>query len=49
MQDSELETVIDLSRKWKKAKYQEKKAVAGVLIRSIVIKEDGSLEVIWNI
>lgn len=48
-QDREVKTVIDLSKKWSKADFREKKAVANVLLRKIVLYEDGTPELIWNI
>ena len=38
-----------LSEKWKTASYEEKKAVAALLIDRIYIQEDGTTEVVWNI
>lgn len=41
--------VINLSKKWKMANYDEKKAVCNLLIDKIFIDENGAVEVIWNI
>lgn len=41
--------VINLVREWETATYDEKKAVVNVLIDKILISEDGSVEVVWNI
>jgi len=45
----ETETIVDLAKSWKKADYNRKKAVAMIMIHQIVISEDGSAKVIWNI
>jgi len=45
----ETETIVDLAKSWKKADYNRKKAVALIMIHQIVISEDGSAKVIWNI
>ncbi len=47
--DSETDIVINLSRSWKHADYRCKKDVAAILIDKIVISEDGSTKIIWNI
>ena len=47
--DSETNVVINLSRSWKHADYSCKKDVAAILIDKIVISEDGSTKIIWNI
>lgn len=41
--------VIDFARSWKSADYDRKKAVASIMIQKIVINEDGSVKIIWNI
>lgn len=41
--------VIDLGKSWKNADYDRKKAVASIMIQKIVISEDGSVKIIWNI
>lgn len=48
-EDSEVIQVINLSKKWKTAKYEERKAVCHILIDKIYIHEDGTAEVVWNI
>lgn len=48
-EESDVINVINLSKKWKTAKYEERKAVTNVLIYKIIIDEDGTVEVIWNI
>lgn len=47
--ESEIMSVTGLSEKWKSASYEERKAVAGLLIDRIYIEEDGTTEVVWNI
>lgn len=45
----EVVNVINLSKKWKTANFEEKKAVCTLLIDKIYIDSDGAVEVIWNI
>ncbi len=45
----EKETAIDLAKSWKKADYQHKKEVAMLMIHKIIISEDGSTKIIWNV
>lgn len=40
---------IKFSEKWANADFSEKRAAANILIRTIVIYEDGTPEIIWNI
>lgn len=40
---------VDLARSWTKADYSRKKEVAMLLIYKVVISEDGSAEIVWNI
>lgn len=47
--DSEMVSVINLSKKWKTAKFNERKAVCSVLIDKIYIHTDGTAEVVWRI
>lgn len=47
--ESEVKSIINLSLEWSHATYDEKKAVANLLIDKILIAEDGSVEVVWNI
>ncbi len=42
-------TIIDLSCSWKQANYERKKAVATILLHQILISEDGSTKIIWNL
>lgn len=46
---NETEVVVNLAAFWKKADYQRKKEVSMIMIHHIVIKEDGSAKIIWNI
>lgn len=48
-EESEIINVINLSKKWKTANFDEKKAVCNLLIEKIFIDYDGTVEVIWNI
>ena len=47
--ETEAISVINLVKEWQNASYDEKKAVVNVLIDKILIAEDGSVEVVWNI
>lgn len=47
--ESEVANVINLVKEWENASYDEKKAVVNLLIDKIIISEDGSVEVVWNI
>ncbi len=47
--DSEVINIMDIAKKWKAAKYDERKAVCGLLIDKIYIHEDGTAEVDWII
>lgn len=47
--ECEIVSVVSLSASWKTASYEEKKAVAGLLIHRIYIEDDGTTEVVWNI
>ena len=40
---------IDFAHSWKHANYERKKAGASILVHQILISEDGSTKVIWNI
>ena len=41
--------IVVFSKKWKTAKFKERKAVCNVLIDKIYMHEDGTAEVVWNI
>lgn len=43
------EIVVNLAKSWKKADYSRKKEVATIMINKIIISEDGSTKIIWNI
>lgn len=43
------EVVVNLAKSWKKADYSRKKEVAAIMINKIIISEDGSTKIIWNI
>lgn len=43
------DNVIDLAKSWKKADYDRKKDVAMLMIHKILICEDGSATIIWNL
>lgn len=45
---NEQETV-QFAKKWQKADLKEKRAICNVLIKTIVMYEDGNPEIIWNI
>ncbi|MEM1484941.1 recombinase family protein [Oscillospiraceae bacterium PP1C4] len=47
-QSPEIKMTVNLLKKWRTARFEEKKAVANVLIKCIVLYEDGTPEVIWN-
>ena len=48
-EEGEIVSIINLSKKWKSANYEERKAVCNLLIHKILINEDGNCEIIWNI
>lgn len=48
-EESEIISAINLSKKWKTANYEERKAVCNILIHKILINETGDCEVVWNI
>lgn len=43
------DAVVNLAKSWKNADYKHKKAVAMIMIHKIIINEDGSMKMIWNI
>ncbi len=47
--ENEESNIITLSKHWRTATYEERKAVCHVLIDKIFIHEDGTVEVMWNI
>lgn len=48
-EESEVIQVINLSGKWTKANFEERRAVSNLLIDKIYIDSDGTTEVVWNI
>lgn len=48
-EEQDIINVINLSKKWKTASTEERKAVCNVLIHKIFIDDDGTCEVVWNI
>lgn len=48
-QDQESKSNVNLVKLWKNADYAKKKAVAMIMIHKIVIFEDGSTQIVWNI
>ena len=46
---AEKNTIINFVKSWKAADYNKKKAVAMIMIDKIIISEDGSTKIIWNI
>ncbi len=47
--ETNAKATVNLSKKWKTASFEEKRAVCSVLINRIVIEYDGSTEIVWNI
>ena len=45
----ETDTVVNLAKSWRTADYNRKKTVAMIMIHKIIISEDGSTKVLWNI
>ncbi len=41
--------VINLSKKWKNANFEEKRGVCSVLVNKILIDGNGDVEIVWNI
>ncbi len=48
-EENEIISIINLSKRWKTANTEERKAVCNVLIHKIFISEDGNCDVVWNI
>ena len=48
-EESEIMSAINLSKKWRTASYEERKAVCNILIHKILLNEAGNCEVVWNI
>lgn len=47
--EKEPDAVVNLAKSWKTANYARKKAVAMIMIDKILIREDGSAQIVWNI
>ena len=47
--EQETKVSVNLAKSWKHADYAQKKAVAMILIHRILIREDGSTQIVWNI
>ncbi len=47
--EDETDVVVNLAKSWRTAGYKRKKAVAMIMIHKIMISEDGSTKVLWNI
>ena len=47
--EQETETAVNLAACWKGAEYTRKKAAARIIIHQIRIREDGSVQIIWNL
>ena len=48
-EQSEVIRVLHLTKRWKRASYEERRAVCNILIDQILMAEDGTMEVVWNI
>ena len=48
-EEGEIVSIINFSKKWKTANYEERKSVCNTLIHKILISKDGDCEIIWNI
>lgn len=46
---NETDIVFDLTKSWKTANYERKKAVAMIMIYKIIISENGNAKILWNI
>ncbi|MDR3766154.1 MAG: recombinase family protein [Butyricicoccus sp.] len=47
--ESETDVAVNLAESWKTADYPRKKAVAMIMIHKILIQEDGSIQIVWNL
>ena len=47
--DEAIDSVVDLTKAWKKSDYDCKKDIAMLMIHKILICEDGGIKIIWNI
>lgn len=46
---ADIKSVVNLSKKWKTASFEEKRGVCSILVNRIVIDEEGNAEFVWNI
>lgn len=46
---AETSSIVNITKSWKNANYDRKKAVAMIMIQKILISEDGDVKIIWNI
>lgn len=46
---ADIKSVVNLSKKWKTASFEEKRGVCSILVNRIVIDEEGNAEIVWNI
>lgn len=51
IENTEIDTkaAINLSKKWKTASFEEKCGVCNILINRIIMNENASMEIVWNI
>ena len=47
--EAETDVAVNIAKAWRTADYKRKKAVAMIMVHKIVISEDGSTKVLWNI
>lgn len=47
--NEDTDVVINLAKSWRTADYSCKKSVAMIIIHKIIIGEDGSIQIVWNI
>jgi DNA invertase Pin-like site-specific DNA recombinase len=47
--EKEISVAVNLAKKWQSANYNEKQAVAELMIDKIVVYENGDVNIIWNI
>ncbi len=46
---SSVKESLNFSKKWHKADFKERRVICDVLIKTIIVSEDGSFEIVWNI
>lgn len=47
--EAETDVAVNIAKAWRTADYKRKKAVAMIMVHKIVISENGSTKVLWNI